>query len=332
MKLTNHCNLSCSYCYLSEKNTTTINPTTTRKLSEFAEHISQINHHRPFDIHLSGGETSIIPIELLEYTLELLSDIPNTRLHLNTNGVTFTAAHIELCKRYDIHVSLSLDGGQMIHDHQRGNSHKQAMDLHMKLGAHKIPHGFVTVITDYTAAHKEELYDFFRSTGITTSMNPAVGHVTPDNYTDTLLYINDRLEADNHPFKELTLSDIKNTISGKSSHTRICYMGNCFRDYIAIDYNGDVTTCERFFGLEDKNKFIIGNINSTPFPELIHSPKRNELLQVLHGKKTKCMDCCYYHLCGGGCSHQIYSTTNGITGTDGFCDARKRLYKTLIGG
>ena len=249
---------------------------------------------------------------------------------MNTNGTLFTQKHAELCKKYGVDVSLSLDGSKDIHDSHRSNSFDDVMATVSYLNQEKIKYGLITVIDDLSFNQREELYNFFKKTGLSTKINKADGYISHKKYTDFLIYLSKKLKEDNNPFREYTLSDIENTINGKLSHCVGCAWSNCYRDFIAIDYGGNVAMCERFFGFSDdeKSKYLIGNVNEPNIINIIYSEKYNNFQNTLSQRKFKCMSCHYYKYCGGGCAYDEIISGD----VKEMCESRKHLFSNLIGG
>ncbi len=329
LKLTDRCNLSCSYCYMKKKNTTDINSQTAISIIHNIEMLSKINCGKPLNVFISGGEVTLLPIEILNIFFSAFRTIPNVHISMNTNGTLFTQCHAELCKKYNIDISLSLDGHADLHDNHRSNSFDAVMTTLFYLNLEKIKYGLITVVDEKSFEQKEELYNFFKTHSLNTKMNNANGYSSSEKYTDFLIWLYNKLKEDGYPFQEYTILDIQKTLEGKSSHCDGCAWGNCYRDFLAIDYNGNVSVCERFFGFSnrDKQKYVIGNVNDSNIIDLIHTEKHTQLQKALATRKIECMDCDYYKYCGGGCSYDLI-----VSGDKTMCNSRKRLFSNLIGG
>lgn len=330
LKLTDRCNLDCDYCYMQNKNSAEISHHTALKIIQSINSISKVNYGRPMNVFISGGEVTLLPLEFMNWFFNALRTIPNLHLSINTNGTLFTQEHANLCKEFNVDVSLSLDGPAIIHNRHRSDSFDSVMTTLSFLDQEKIKYGLITVLDDFSFEHKEELYDFFKQIARNTKMNCANGHGSPEQYVDFLIWLSKKGKEDNHPFEEYNLFDIQRTIENKISHCTGCAWGNCYRDFIAVDFNGNVAMCERFFGFhnDDKKDYIIGNVNESNIIEIINNEKYNQFQRTLFLRKLHCMSCQYYKYCGSGCTYD-YIVSNDVIQS---CESRKRLFSNLIGG
>lgn len=333
LKITNKCNLDCKYCYIEKKSDHTITRQTIDNISNFINYYQKINYGQPLNIYVAGGEVTTVPVDDIEYLYSKIYHPGFTNLSMNTNSVLFTDKHMEILKRYKISVSLSLDGDKITHNLRRSNSFDKTISLINKFNKNEIKWGCVTVIDDYSTEHIEDMYNFFAEHHFNTKMNPAIGFVNPDKWSETMICVYNRLIKEKFPFYEDTISDLLRTKNNEQSHTDACNWGNCFKTFLSIDYRGDITPCERLFGLINNNKnqnLIINNVNRDRFVDIIYNPRRDKLIRKIYQRKEKCIDCEYYKYCGSGCSHDSILNCGGIENKDSFCEAKKKLIKRII--
>ena len=123
LKSTNACNLRCAYCSLGDKTLTrTLSETEIlRGLEWFAEYGKE-KGEKTLSVIFHGGEPMMIPALQYRRCIEqLLIKYPDIswQYYVQTNGTILELDYIDLFKRYDIHVGISLDGPERIHDTQR---------------------------------------------------------------------------------------------------------------------------------------------------------------------------------------------------------------------
>lgn len=334
LKITNQCNLDCNYCYIEHKSNQSIEKHTIDNIVKFINYYQSINYNQLINVFVAGGEVTLVPINKLEYLYSNLYHPNFVNLSMNTNSYSFTDTHLDLLKKYNISISLSLDGNKTTHDLRRSDSFDKTIQLIQKLKYNNMRWGCVTVIDDYSTDHIEEIYDFFKDNHINTKMNPAIGYINPDKWAEAMIYVYERLIKEKFPFYEDTLSDLMYTKNNKQPHTNACNWGNCFQNYLSINYDGDITPCERLFGLihnEKHQNLIINNINKDSFADIIYNPLRIELIKKIHERKEQCLQCQYYKYCGSGCSHDSLLNYGKIEHKDSFCNAKKSIINKIIG-
>ncbi len=122
--LTERCNLTCSYCFLSEAlnnngKLTNMDIDTARKAIDLFSSLVKENSVENPEIILYGGEP-LINLEVVEFVLYYASEkIQNCKFSLNTNGTIIQPKIANLLKKYQVEVGISIDGPENIHDKLR---------------------------------------------------------------------------------------------------------------------------------------------------------------------------------------------------------------------
>lgn len=113
---TEKCNLKCLYCFEPEEQRTGLDYQYSYEAIERTLHEVWSGKYNGSDVCLHGGECTLIPIEELEKLLKLIHDLPwkgggvKGVSSIVTNGTLITNEHIELFKKYNTHVGISIDG------------------------------------------------------------------------------------------------------------------------------------------------------------------------------------------------------------------------------
>lgn len=86
--------------------------------------LSQSQSH-PLSVVLHGGEPLLLGIDTTERFIEGLKSSlrVDAGLHIQTNGVLLTDEFIDIFDRYDVGISISLDGPAELHDRNRLDRH-----------------------------------------------------------------------------------------------------------------------------------------------------------------------------------------------------------------
>jgi len=103
--LTTACNLRCRYCYRKEDDHAIMSKEVARTALFLAAQSGL-----PFHVQLAGGEPTLEP-DMIEFVGRTVRDAhwPAT-LAMQTNGTLWERDMIELCRRYDIGIGVSVDG------------------------------------------------------------------------------------------------------------------------------------------------------------------------------------------------------------------------------
>lgn len=120
LKVTNKCNLNCSYCYVfnqgdfSYKNEpSSIDPLIVHNLLEKINSYAKKNKLESFLIIFHGGEPLLAGKSFYKEFVKLASEVvvsTNMRFALQTNGTLLTKEWCELFKKLNIQIGVSIDG------------------------------------------------------------------------------------------------------------------------------------------------------------------------------------------------------------------------------
>ncbi|MBC7359557.1 MAG: radical SAM protein [Desulfacinum sp.] len=152
LALTTRCNLRCRYCYhgdaLARED---MPPEVIRRAVGLA-----VSGGSPFHLQLTGGEPTLVP-ELVEVSADLGRSTGRClRIGLQTNGTGLTPQMIEIIKRYNLQVGVSLDGPPAVHQAARGLAAETLRGL-QSLETARIPFGVTTVVSRINAGQLDKL-------------------------------------------------------------------------------------------------------------------------------------------------------------------------------
>lgn len=122
--MTLRCNQNCVYCQASSQNEESAGCTMSKET--MAKSV-ELMFHSPCDsitMEFQGGEPSLVP-DLIEYGIQLAEEKNKTaqkEIHyvLCTNSIHLTERMLEICKKYVVVISTSLDGPAFLHNSNRG--------------------------------------------------------------------------------------------------------------------------------------------------------------------------------------------------------------------
>jgi uncharacterized protein len=168
------CNLACDYCYL----TTTSNPAR-MSLATLAGIIDAVPSLAALPPRLTlvwhAGEPLVVPVAWYRSAFEVCDRLRDAGVEIDhsfqTNGTLIDDAWCDLIREHDLHIGVSLDGPQHLHDRHRvtrkgEGSFERTMAGIRRLQAQDIPFHVITVLTHEALADPEGLYGFYRDAGI----------------------------------------------------------------------------------------------------------------------------------------------------------------------
>jgi uncharacterized protein len=133
LKVHSRCNLECDYCYVyrspdqgwRNQPARMSGSTVMQAATRVAEHV-RIHGITEVNITLHGGEPLLVGSDHLEFVCATLrSKLPRgveLDLQVQTNGTLLDVAILEVLRRHDVRVGVSLDGVPLVHDARRGRT------------------------------------------------------------------------------------------------------------------------------------------------------------------------------------------------------------------
>lgn len=347
---TKECNLRCKYCF-EESMHTDCNMSVTKIQENFKKfldnyfdkfikeliHINTSLGRKETDITFHGGEALLIGEELLERGFSMVKKYPNTTIGIQTNATLINDKIIELLKKYDVKVGISLDGPKYMHDAYRVNmagngSYDKIMENLEKMRNVGLTVGALATVTDLTVKAPEEFYEFFKENNLDFSFNPCfTDPELPSNYK--VLNMGEYIEFYKKMF-DLWINDKESNISitcferiisamsvKSTPFMEVCtYIPDCSKTTVAINTDGDFYRCLHYC-MDSKNK--IGNIKEDNLNKAlgdINFQKRWECL-----KQTECKDCDIQEYCYGGCPYVAEAINKNLMTRANTCTSQKEI-------
>ncbi len=330
------CNMRCRYCYASYgdkyKVKSNVNSVMSEKTadkvvdflsnSKFAGLIKE-----PVNISFSGGEP-LLSFKTISHIANKLYGSFNVTFSITTNGTLINKKVIDLFKRYNFIVYISLDGLAEIHDRIRPMiNNKLSFELIVKnvkkLQENRIPYVILVTLTNI---HKGYLFKSIKH--LMSYLNPETIHVNPvldpkdksleldtnsvKEMTEEIVnsekiiveeYLND-IEKNVLPWSISMMNDMVNVKKNKQFPLCTAVLG----ERLAINIDGSIYPCYLFIDSED---FEIGNvydgINLDKWRkmriELLNSIKR------YHDDSVSCNGCIFKPVCSF-CPYYVIKTLN----------------------
>jgi uncharacterized protein len=318
LKLTNGCNLHCSYC-----NVEAVTPRTPRMALERFKQVARLllaNSRQPaVGLEFHGGEPLLLPDEWFEEAVAYARAL--ARLHnkavqfpLVTNGTLLTEERLLRLHGLGVLFCLSADGPPAINDRLRGGGAavERALRLFRK---HRIRCGVLTVLSRANYRHIGEVMDWFDDVGVD---NFRVNFLQPQGRgaDDSQLLTGEEMfegmrQALDHMDRTRvrveeaeTLTMVRRFLFGRDPRPGLsCWEVECQagRIYCAVDHNGTIHACGT-----DLSNHPLGHLDRD-----LDVNHYEATLQRLHDKGDwviRCFDCPARKVCRHSCPTSDYNS------------------------
>lgn len=349
--LTRRCNLGCAYCFAAsnQKKQDMDLETALKAVDQLME--MPFNN---FCIKFNGGEP-LLRKDLLEkissYTFERFREIKREGFllfEITTNGTLVDEEAIELFKRFNMRVLISIDGPEPLHNkyrtYQNGSpSFGDVIKGIRRLQDADYPFRVITVVTRENVLYPAEIIDFFSGMGITNlRFNPILKHgygkddweskgIEPQEYLAFMKVVTARCGEGNSLHEDNLESMLRNMVSRMRDFKCMRSNCGCGHYYLCIDSTGDIYPCAFFLGEIPNLK--LGYIHQEDV-DLGECGGNHPLVKMLPsrsvGKIAACSQCQWRHLCEGGCTLGAYLKSGTIFAPTYLCDYFKGMYTFLF--
>jgi uncharacterized protein len=330
---TTFCNIDCSYCYLPLRHKKTridaalVRSTCDRVIADglIGGGISVVWH---------AGEPLVIPAEDWPTLLDACAPLTGAAQHIvhcfQTNGTLIDDGFIELFKRKDVRVCVSIDGPKDLHDAcRKDRAGRGTFDRTMagidKLRDAGIPFDTISVATSRSAGRAEEIYEFLADLGARHAgfnMDEAEGTNTASSWDP------DDLDRFRDFFSSLFAHHMRrmrirvrefDAIIGSLKHLERSRINQQSRPFGILTVGADGTFSPFAPELLSQTSprhgpLWAGNVNSGSLTEQFEnwSSRATVASEVAAGVKRCSETCELFALCGGGSPSNKYFETGGF--------------------
>jgi uncharacterized protein len=318
------CNIDCSYCYLPDRQSTKrMSGATLERAFEWVFASGLVR--QPFTLLWHAGEPLVVPVSFYEDALRLLEkhNAAGVAVHhsFQTNATLLDADWCDFVCRHGIHVGVSVDGPDFLHDcHRRTRQGKGTLDrvlrgIHL-LHERGIPFDIITVLTAESLNYPDELFDFYQEHGIG-RVGFNVEEIEGPHKTSSLLgvQVRERFRHFYSRFLDLAAAAdpplVVREFENAAGAIRGCRFGPGSRTQenkpwaiVNVDCDGNFSTYSpELLGISSLRygDFALGNV-ATDGLEEVSATERFRLLEAdISRGVDRCREsCAYYPFCGGG--------------------------------
>jgi uncharacterized protein len=335
---TGFCNISCTYCYLPDRNDKHVLPqaTVTRLFTELfasgwtAPELTVIWH---------AGEPLVVPTGFYREAFETIERLrpPSVVVKhaFQTNGMLIDRDWCALFRDWDVGVGVSVDGPQRLHDaHRKTRSGAGTFDKTIAgirlLRAEKVPFHVISVLSRDSLAMPGEMLDFYLSEGIDQiCFNVEESEGSHVSALFEGVELRQRYEAFLRSFWHAArasgrvrfLREIDLTIPrvfrpeeapSRNIQTEPLAMLN-------VDSRGNVSSFSpELLGLRNAEyaDFLLGNIHTDSLAQIHDACLRSTMFRdIQQGVEACAQSCEYFSVCGGGAPVNKLFETGSFTST-----------------
>lgn len=344
------CNIACDYCYLPNRDSTQrISPAVLRRTFE------QVLPHPiaadGFTVVWHAGEPLVLPIAFYEDAFSLIDQLNRRAAPIahsfQTNGMLITPPWCEFFQRHHVRLGVSVDGPAFLHDQRRrtrsGNgTHDQVMRGLKCLQQHGVEFHVITVLTANALAHADELFAFYRDSGIR-RIGFNIEEIEGVNQRSSLnaRSVSRQVRAFMERFADLVDQSPDAPVVREFDGLRqfiAHHPGYLERNQentplaiVSVDCEGRVSTFSpELLGLKSEGygDFIIGNMLTDDLDSMIASSRFQRLARDVRSGIERCrVSCQYFGVCGGGSPSNKYFENGSFDSTE---TMHCRLHKQVV--
>jgi len=341
LNITGGCNLACKYCFAE---TVGNKQSMSLEIAQKAINnmLSQKNEINEYSIYFFGGEPLLkktLLREITEYAYREITVKRNKSVSflINTNATLINEEIIELFRKYQFRVTVSIDGPKEIHDENRVyyNGKGSFSNVVEKINMLKKNNVATNLRATFSPKIKNlvSVFDFFENLQLPYAYSFTLTNDYKSNQKDTLFTDRQLEETDrelrsvmdyfvakmtNHKTVFCTGLPRKiGTVGNKVRRTHSCEAG---RRSLTVDENGNYYACQNMIPYKQTK---MGDVETH-----INDFKRRQFMSKDISTISQCRDCSIRNLCLGGCEVERINANNGIDKQ--MCDFFKMEWKNIL--
>jgi uncharacterized protein len=340
IQATPFCNLDCSYCYLpnradrSRMSSATLAATMAGILESglVGPRLSIVWH---------AGEPLALP---RRYYTDAFRVVESARPadaayshHFQTNATLVDAEWCALIKAHDVRVGISVDGPAWLHDRHRKTrsghgTHARVMRGASTLREHGVPFHAICVLTRESLGHPDELFEFFRDSGIDQvgfnieELEAAHGTTSlagPEPETEFAAFFERFLRRVRTEPGALRVREVDTVLAALADPAFGSHAGNCQTEaggIVSVAVDGEVSTFSpELLGTSHPRfgRFGFGNVRTARLGDILRSARLQQVAGEIAAGVAACRSSCrYFDFCRGGAPVNKLAETGSFASTE----------------
>ncbi|WP_448511615.1 cyclophane-forming radical SAM/SPASM peptide maturase XyeB [Photorhabdus laumondii] len=357
VKVSERCNINCTYCYvfnmgndLAINSKPVISLKTVSNLKRFLERSLTEYNIESIQVDLHGGEPLMLNRERFSRMCEELmsGDYKGAKFSIacQTNATLIDDEWIDIFSKYNISVSVSIDGPKHINDKNRiDNKGKGTYDATVsglfKLQSAwmdgKLPSAPGVLCVANPNSNGAEVYRHFVDVLNCKSFDFLIPDESHDNcknpygISDFFCSAVDEFFSDAD--KKIIVRYFYATIQGMLNPGifHVAGMGKMNNDIVAFTMGseGNIHVDDILRSSNDDIFTAIGNVNELSLSNVISSWQMQKYFEIGNNLPEKCNECVWKNICGGGNHIQRYSKKDGFNRRTVFCPSVKKILSRI---
>ena len=329
--VSSQCHMECQYCFYKDiAHYRTESATKMDRdiwISIIQKTLTYCDEPIEIEYCFQGGEPLLAGIQFYEsfiHELKMRNKIHTIKFAIQTNGTLINNDWIDLFKRYNFLVGVSLDGIKKTHDLNRKISGQGSFDIVMSaielLKKNDIEFNILSVVTSNMVNHAQDIYKFYQDMQFhyvqfipcLPSLNSDNG-LKPKEFFEFYKVLYD--EYRKHLSIHISLFDQIHSLFHGGKECSCGMLGYCSIQ-IVIESDGSIYPCD-FYALDQYN---LGHIQTRSLKEIFTHNMAYTFLKEEKEYSYRCDECEFYSLCQGNCKRQNICMFN-----DDYCGYRELL-------
>lgn len=345
VKLTTKCNLNCVYCSEGDKAIAVLEKKTLFKAIDELPNLLEKYKRENISLLWHGGEPLSVGKTYLQEVMQYaVNKLKNYKLKflVQTNGTLIDAEWIDLFKKFNVGVGVSLDGYKELHDRNRlTKSGKSTFDLVIanvqKLRQAGINCGTLMVLNTANKINVVELAKCIEEYDLQPKIHPVIAcgravdtDVIPiyANYVELMKELYKYCMSTDRDIVIEPLNEIMDAILGLNKMKECSFNGSCGRDFLCLYPDGSISFC----GRADNSQLDLsyGNLNNKSLLELFESSNAQKIRsRQRYLQEHDCCGCSYWEFCHGGCAFEAVTSMGVLYSKYTNCKMRQQLLDFL---